>query len=1082
VSGGGGLAGDNAMKIGRFAQVLLFIAVMFLELPAYAQIPTDGLVGYWSFDDGTANLTAGSANNGQPTSAVTFGPGKSGMAAVFQGVDNPGHIYIPNSAALQFTSGATYSVWVRVDALKAMDGRGNTVTSYGGGTVFAKSHDRIGAAFGFSVNSANEAGAGVGSFASWAAGQSDPLWTPQKQVGDWAHLTCIFSASSGIKIYVDGQLYRTSTNPVLFADMNGQDLFIGKFSDSWYPFYGAIDEVRIYNRVLNEAEIAELAGGLTQSPGSFVFSPISSPVEPNTCFPVRIEARTAGGTLDTTVNGYATLSANFGGVSSKSLYFNNGVAVHGCITVPSPGKNKQLTAQGLGLSGTSNSFECVGTCFGSIALFLDPDTTAILFDQTTNAEVGRQVSTEDPQSNIYMVKFANVPCGAYRLRVEKGPLYKDNIELNVTGGNVKVEKISLPQPGIKGTPVILIPGIMGSSRPVGKWDIVPLLGDSYPDKSLRFHGPLVMGWNDLELQLIKAGYTVFRCPWDWRSGIGSKNGTEAIRMKENVKNFLIPVIDEALRHPDSTTGKVSIVAHSMGGLVARAYIQSADLYRNDVENLALIGVPHLGSVKPYFLWEAGDAITGDKIFDDTFYTDVIKRMWEDTYGQDNWKNCNAKAIKEFIHEKSPSLRQLMSTDYCLMKEDGTTLPVESDGNVNVWLNELNNGTNGFKKPTDVFSKDFGAKVKTRVFLSNSGYDSTLEYIQINNKIFTYPDKTTSYVDGIPSDVGPITCAEEKAGKKATNNNELFFSGDGTVPLDSAAYPLKAGWADRAEFISGKSHTFMIWSFLQDIPDFLDGNPGVITEPKSVVISKETTKDAVNMTPQLGFSVIGNAGLLITDTLGRKSGISPDTHALVNEIPGADIVADETGASVSFSDAPAGQYHLTYFGYSEQSFSLSVSAFNASGEAEEESFKGYKPASPQTIVIQYNPLLENQIVVQPVVAEPQEMEAVSYSCGSAKCTQLRWKPTVAIGVKEYVIYRRLLLESMYSELARVPVTATNYKTGEAWNSDESLPLNGYKVSAIKADETESFFAKDKEGECVFPWPMFLPAITHGTQHP
>ena len=45
---------------------------------------------------------------------------------------------------------------------------------------------------------------------------------------------------------------------------------------------------------------------------------------------------------------------------------------------------------------------------------------------------------------------------------------------------------------------------------------------------------------------------------------------------EAVLEYLIPAIDRALER--STTGKVHIVAHSMGGLLARALIQNDIMY------------------------------------------------------------------------------------------------------------------------------------------------------------------------------------------------------------------------------------------------------------------------------------------------------------------------------------------------------------------------------------------------------------------------------------------------------------------------------------------------------------------------
>ena len=50
---------------------------------------------------------------------------------------------------------------------------------------------------------------------------------------------------------------------------------------------------------------------------------------------------------------------------------------------------------------------------------------------------------------------------------------------------------------------------------------------------------------------------------------------------------------------------MDVVAHSMGGLLAREYIES-DYYDDDVDQLITVGTPHLGAPKDYVTWEAGE--------------------------------------------------------------------------------------------------------------------------------------------------------------------------------------------------------------------------------------------------------------------------------------------------------------------------------------------------------------------------------------------------------------------------------------------------------------------------------------------
>jgi hypothetical protein len=55
-------------------------------------------------------------------------------------------------------------------------------------------------------------------------------------------------------------------------------------------------------------------------------------------------------------------------------------------------------------------------------------------------------------------------------------------------------------------------------------------------------------------------------------------------------------------------GKVILIAHSMGGLVARAYMEDDGLYQNDVKTLITLGSPHQGVPVPW--WDTVKRLVG----------------------------------------------------------------------------------------------------------------------------------------------------------------------------------------------------------------------------------------------------------------------------------------------------------------------------------------------------------------------------------------------------------------------------------------------------------------------------------------
>ncbi|MFA6526553.1 MAG: hypothetical protein WCT26_04045 [Candidatus Buchananbacteria bacterium] len=135
-------------------------------------------------------------------------------------------------------------------------------------------------------------------------------------------------------------------------------------------------------------------------------------------------------------------------------------------------------------------------------------------------------------------------------------------------------------------PVILIPGVLGS----------------WPDKEGKklILDPVLHTYDDLWYALIAAGFksgeTLFDFPYEWRKS----NVITAQLLKAKI------VATKAACVPSETIdcSKVDLIAHSMGGIVARQYIASAD-YGNDVDQLIFIATPHKGSPKTYLMWEGG---------------------------------------------------------------------------------------------------------------------------------------------------------------------------------------------------------------------------------------------------------------------------------------------------------------------------------------------------------------------------------------------------------------------------------------------------------------------------------------------
>ena len=229
-------------------------------------LPADPGVPSFSLKLDSASVAAA---GGSVIGTVGWTTGRDGVgaAAKFGGVGAPGAIRIPNSAALVFNGGGTIDLWARIDSTTGMDGYGRTVTAGAVMALWAKSHDSNGVALVAYSPDPSLPGTGYG-YAGLAA--FDATWrgctaastltrNPGNALGSWFRMTTTMSATAGTAIYVNKTLIVDcpAVRPS-FARMNGQDLVLGKYSDSWYPLNGALQDLRIFPKALTAAEVAAL--------------------------------------------------------------------------------------------------------------------------------------------------------------------------------------------------------------------------------------------------------------------------------------------------------------------------------------------------------------------------------------------------------------------------------------------------------------------------------------------------------------------------------------------------------------------------------------------------------------------------------------------------------------------------------------------------------------------------------------------------------------------------------------------------------------------------------------------------------
>lgn len=356
-------------------------------------------------------------------------------------------------------------------------------------------------------------------------------------------------------------------------------------------------------------------------------------------------------------------------------------------------------------------------------------------------------------------------------------------------------------------PVVIIPGVLSSNLNIKDdqqtelWPNLPkilfgLPGDRYLDElSLNqaglpnIHNPPVfptdilrkIGKNDffagLIEQLITHGYeenkNLFVFPYDWRLDIGSN------KLKEK--------IDQILEQTGSE--KVNIIAHSLGGLLAKYYIKHNE--NNRVDKFIDIATPHLGAPSAFKTLTFGDDL-GIKF---------------GIFG------LNSDEVKKIV-QNMPSIYQLLPS----LNYFSTSSP-----NYKYYLYDMDDvDKNGIRARLDF--------VQTKQFMKNTGRNELL--------LDTAPNIHYDLDYMNPADYGVtayniVGCGVPTIGKIFTLGQKnsagkyydvAYINGDGTVPEKSArSFPVSFEYQ-----ISGVKHSVLpsnlrVSSLIADLVENIDSD-------------------------------------------------------------------------------------------------------------------------------------------------------------------------------------------------------------------------------------------------------------------
>jgi len=196
----------------------------------------NGLVACYPFD-GNASDFSTKGNHGIPQGNLQYVTGKLGQAAQFDGTSS--YISIVANSNLKMQGAITLAAWIKPSEFPSGNNCSNILSDhssmYNNGKIFRFQSNRV--EFLLDAEGSKEVGY---------------TWT---ELNVWKYIVATFDGGQ-MKLYIDGVLTNFVDNSRLIAT-NPNPILIGKSGWGEY-FKGLIDQLRIYDRALTQAEITEL--------------------------------------------------------------------------------------------------------------------------------------------------------------------------------------------------------------------------------------------------------------------------------------------------------------------------------------------------------------------------------------------------------------------------------------------------------------------------------------------------------------------------------------------------------------------------------------------------------------------------------------------------------------------------------------------------------------------------------------------------------------------------------------------------------------------------------------------------------
>ena len=220
---------------------------------------------------------------------IINGRSLSGIAATLYGTNGPragwfstrnggyGALGATDDPLLRVDRAFAVSYWVRHDTLANV--QPVTIGGFRGNAAVAFSGNQPGSSFGPGIYALVTLGTNSTRFIS-----TDVRASLVTNLGCWTHVALNFRGGNeadpaNTELWVNGARLALTLSSTGGATGNGTTLFSGPTVNVFYPYVtGGLDEVRVYQRALVEAEVTTLASGAPDCPPEFLQQPLATAV------------------------------------------------------------------------------------------------------------------------------------------------------------------------------------------------------------------------------------------------------------------------------------------------------------------------------------------------------------------------------------------------------------------------------------------------------------------------------------------------------------------------------------------------------------------------------------------------------------------------------------------------------------------------------------------------------------------------------------------------------------------------------------------------------------------------------------